>query len=66
MLIARCKKGIGKYAISKTNNELYGVGRPDLLSAKELLLFNYALSHSVYITEQDVKNIDKLITDIAL
>lgn len=59
-------KYIGKYAKTKTDFEKFGVGSPDQKSATEMMLYSFALSNSAYITDEDIKNIDKRISDIVV
>lgn len=55
---------IGQYAKSVTNYELFGIGRPDFITAAKYLLFTYAFSKSQYLTPEQIKAIDKAILDI--
>lgn len=66
MLVDKAMRGIGAYAKDLTNSEMFGIGSPDSKQALELLLFSYALTNVVYLTDEDIKSIDTRISDIRL
>lgn len=65
MLINKAMKGIGKYALSLTNYQMFGTDKPEFTNGAELLLYSFALN-SGYLSVTEIQLIDKRITDLTL